>query len=136
MSTIKTPFQIAPSGRVDQVLDQNSIARQHVMDVLVTSKYERTMRPGYGAGANDLMFEPVDELVFSEFKTDAMMEFNKHINVASVLDVRVAPMETPYFGDDGTALEVSVHYRTAAPGVQSLTYQITSMDNLTEETLP
>jgi len=136
MSTIKTPFQIAPSGRVDQVLDQNSIARQHVMDILVTSKFERTMRPGYGAGANELMYEPVDDLVFAEFKTDAMLEFSKHLNIATVLDVRIAPMSTPYFGDDGTALEVSVHYRTASPGIQSLNYNITSMDNLTEETLP
>jgi len=135
MSTIKVPFQIESSGRVGRVLDQNSIAKQHVMDILVTSKNERTMRPGYGAGANDLMFEPVDDLIFSEFKTDAMLEFSKHLNIATVLDVRVAPMTTPYFGDDGTSLEVSVHYRTASPGVQSLNYNIVSMDNLTEETL-
>lgn len=134
MSAIKTPFQIAPSGRVASVLDQNTIARQQILDTLTTSKFERTMRAGYGAGANELMYEPVDALIFSEFKVDAMMELSKRVSVAQVLDVRVAPLVTPYFGDgENTSLEISVYYKTNAPGVQSLTFNIVSPDTLTEE---
>ena len=134
MSAIKTPFQIAPSGRVAHVLDHNTIARQQILDTLTTSRFERTMRPGYGAGANDLMFEPVDELVFSEFKVDAMMELGKRVGTASVIDLRVAPLVTPYFGDgNDVSLEISVYYKTASPGVQSLTFNVVSPDSLTEE---
>lgn len=134
MSTIKTPFSIASSGRVDRVMDQNSMARQQIIDVLVTSKFERTMRPGYGAGANDLMYEPVDELVIGEFKTDALAELNKRINLASVLDVRVTPASTPYFADDiSSTIEISVYYRTASPGVQSFSFNIAAPGTFTEE---
>ncbi|CAB4185558.1 hypothetical protein UFOVP1130_76 [uncultured Caudovirales phage] len=134
MSAIKTPFQIAPSGRVAHVLDQNTIARQQILDVLTTSKFERTMRAGYGAGANELMYEPVDALIFSEFKVDAMMELNKQVHMASVIDIRVAPLSTPYFGDgENTSIEISVYYKTASPGVQSLTFNVVSPDTLTEE---
>ena len=134
MSAIKTPFQIAPSGRVAHVLDQNTIARQQILDTLTTSKFERTMRAGYGAGANDLMYEPMDELVFSEFKVDAMLELNKQVHMASVVDIRVAPLVTPYFGDgENTSLEISVYYKTNSPGVQSLTFNIVSPDTLTQE---
>ena len=134
MSAIKTPFQIAPSGRVAHVLDQNTIARQQILDVLTTSKFERTMRAGYGAGANELMYEPVDALIFSEFKVDAMMELNKQVHMASVIDIRVSPLSTPYFGDgENTSIEISVYYKTASPGVQSLTFNVVSPDTLTEE---
>jgi phage baseplate assembly protein W len=134
MSTIKTPFQIAPSGRVAHVLDQNIIARQQILDVLVTSKFERTMRAGYGAGANDLMYEPVDDLIFSEFKVDAMMELSKQVRIAAITDLYVAPLSTPYFADgEDTSLEISVYYRTGSPGVQLLTFSVVSPDTLTEE---
>lgn len=92
------------------------------------------MRAGYGAGANELMYEPVDALIFSEFKVDAMMELNKQVHMASVIDIRVAPLSTPYFGDgENTSIEISVYYKTASPGVQSLTFNVVSPDTLTEE---
>lgn len=136
MSTIKTPFAIAPSGRVERVMDQNAMARQQIIDVLTTSKFERTMRPGYGAGANDLLYEPVDDLIYGEFKTDALMELNKRISIASIIDIRVGAARTPYFADDlSNTIEISVYYRTASPGVQSFSFNIATPGALTEESV-
>lgn len=136
MPTFKTPFSIATSGRVDVVMDQNSMARQQIIDVLITSKLERVMQPGYGAGANELMFEPVDNLVYGEFKTDALLELNKRISIASVLNVVVSPASIPYFTEDlASTIDISVTYKTSTPGVQSFTFSIVNPSSLTEESL-
>lgn len=136
MATIKTPFTIAASGRVERVLDQNTIARQQITDVLVTSKRERTARPGYGAGVLDLLFEPIDDLVYSEFKMDAMMEINKQVTSAAVMNISIAPATIPYFADDtASTIEVTTQYRTSANDMQSFSFQIANPDLMTEETL-
>ena len=136
MTTIKTPFMISTSGRVSRVLDQNSIARQQITDVLVTSKRERTARPGYGAGVLDLLFEPVDDLIYSEFKMDAMMEINKQVSSAAVMNINIAPASIPYFADDmASTIEITAQYKTSANDVQSFSFQIANPDLMTEETL-
>jgi len=117
-------------------MDQNAMARQQIIDVLTTSKFERTMRPGYGAGANDLLYEPVDDLIYGEFKTDALLELNKRINIATILDVRIGAARTPYFADDlSNTIEIAVYYRTASPGVQSFSFNIATPGALTEESV-
>lgn len=136
MTTFRTPFSIAPSGRVEIVMDQNSMARQQIIDVLTTSKSERVMQPGYGAGANELLYEPVDTLVYGEFKTDAILELNKRINIASILNVVVSPASIPYFADDlASVIEISVVYKTSTPGVQSFSFNIVNPSLITEESL-
>lgn len=136
MSAIKTPFTIAPSGRVERVIDTSVIAQQQITDVLVTSKLERTARPGYGAGAMELMYEPVDDLIYGEFKVDASMEVNKHVSIAALTGLSVGPAEIPYFADDlSSTIEITAQYRTAGSRVQSFTFQLGNPDLLTEESL-
>jgi phage baseplate assembly protein W len=136
MATIKTPFVISESGRVARVLDQNTIARQQITDVLVTGKRERTARPGYGAGALELLFEPIDDLVYSEFKMDAMMEVNKQVSSAAVMNMTIAPASIPYFSDDtASTIEITAQYRTSTNDIQSFSFQIANPDLMTEETL-
>jgi phage baseplate assembly protein W len=136
MSTIKIPFSIAESGRVSRVIDQNVIARQLITDVLVTSKLERTARPDYGAGAMELLYEPVDDLIYSEFRTDAAMEVNKHVSSAALMSLSVGPAQIPYFADQlSNTLEVTAQYRTAGSGVQSFTVKLSNPELLDEESL-
>jgi phage baseplate assembly protein W len=135
MSTFKVPFSIAPSGRVARVIDQSEIAKQQITDVLVTSKYERTARPGYGAGAFELLYEPMDPLILGEFKTDAILEVNKYLTNAALVNIFVAPAEVPYFADDlSTTVEITVQYKTALSGIASFSFKITDPTALTEET--
>lgn len=136
MSAIKTPFTIAPSGRVERVIDTNTIARQQITDVLVTSKLERTARPGYGAGAMELLYEPVDDLIYGEFKVDASMEVNKHVSIAALTSLSIGPAEVPYFADQlSSTIEVTAQYRTAGSRIQSFIVQLGNPDLLTEESL-
>lgn len=136
MTTIKTPFVISESGRVARVIDQNVVARQQITDVLVTSKRERTARPGYGAGVLDLLFEPIDDLVYNEFKMDAMTELSKQVSNAAVVNIAIAPASIPYFADDmASTIEITAQYRTSVNDMQSFTFQIANPDLITEETL-
>ena len=136
MSTIKTPFSIAGSGRVARVIDQSEIAKQQITDVLVTSKYERTARPSYGAGAFELLYEPMDPLILGEFKTDAMMEVNRHLTNSALVNLHIGPAQIPYFADDiTTTIEITAQYRTTLSRVESFSFKITDPALLTEETI-
>lgn len=136
MSTFKVPFSIAPSGRVARVIDQSTIAKQQITDVLVTSKYERTARPGYGAGALELLYEPMDPLVIGEFKTDAILEVNKYLTNSALVNLAVGPANIPYFSDDlSTTIEITAQYRTSVSNVESFSFKISDPALLTEETI-
>lgn len=136
MSTFKVPFSIAPSGRVARVIDQSTIAKQQITDVLVTSKYERTARPGYGAGAFELLYEPMDPLIIGEFKTDALLEVSKHLTNSALVNLVIGPANTPYFSDDtATTIEITAQYKTSMSGVESFSFKITDPTALNEETI-
>lgn len=134
MPSIRVPFTIDSSGRVAKAVDPETIAKQQIIDVLTTDKFERLIRPDYGAGAQQLLFEPVDDLVYSEFKMDALQELNRSLTIATVSDLRVRPVSIPVTGDEGqNTLEIWVRYRMLPFSQSSFVFQITSPDTLTEE---
>jgi phage baseplate assembly protein W len=135
MASIVTPFYINSSGRVAKTTTAEKAVEQQIVDVLVTSRLERTMRPGYGAGAMQLLYEPVDDLIYGEFKTDALMELNKQITTANVVNVFVGPARSPYIDQEtDVTLEVTVQYRMPMSGNRVFTFQIADLNTLTEET--
>lgn len=134
MPSIKVPFSISPYGGVQTTADTDQIVRQQIIDVLTTSKLERVMRPTYGAGANQLLFEPIDELIYSEFRTDAIPEINKNLSSGYVVDVSIKPMDMPVISDiPETALQITAVYLVRQGLKKTLTFNITNNFNLTEE---
>jgi phage baseplate assembly protein W len=135
MPSIRVPFSIDQSGKVSSTSSLEEIAKQHIIDVLTTDKFERVIRPEYGASAQQLLFEPVDDLLYSEFRMDALQELNRSLTIASVTDIRVRPVSTPVTGDEGrNILEIWVRY-TMLPFTQSsFTFQIANPEFITEET--
>ena len=77
----------------------------------------------------------MDELLYSEFRMDALQELNRSLTIASVTDIRVRPVSAPVTGDEGrNVLDIWVRY-TMLPFTQSsFTFQIASPEFITEET--
>jgi phage baseplate assembly protein W len=136
MASISLPFYIDSSGRVAKATSPEKIVEQQIIDVLTTSRFERVMRPLYGAGANQLLFEPVDDLVYSEFRTDALTELNKQLTYASVTNLRVGPARYPYIDEDpAVVLEITVQYKMSMSNIKNFSFQIAIPQDLTEESL-
>lgn len=133
MSSIKMPFGTDFSGKIAFTNDQNITARQQITDVLVTGKGDRVMKPTYGAGAMDLLFEPVDNLVFSEFRMDALGELSRSLTGVSVQDLVVKPSEAGSFDDYDTTLQVAVRYKVGPLTTSSYSFSIGNASNFTEE---
>lgn len=135
MASIRVPFSINNSGRVDTAISLETIAKQQIIDVLTTDKLERILRPDYGASAQQLLFEPVDDLLYSEFKMDALQELNRSLTIASVSDIRIRAVSTPVTGDEGqNVLEIWVRYKMLPFTQSSFTFQIATPSYLNEET--
>ena len=133
MKSISIPFRFE-NGKVADTMDIGTIARQRIGDVLATRGYERVMQPGYGAGISDLLFEPLDPLVFADYKIDALSAINENVSVATINDLRVQSGNSVQYNDEGqSTLKVSVVY--SVPNLGTATYTVTVNTNkiLTEE---
>jgi phage baseplate assembly protein W len=136
MPSIYTPFRIDGSGRVAKTNTPERIVEQQIIDVLTTSKFERVMRPTYGAGATQLLYEPVDDLIYGEFKTDALMELNKHLTMASISNMLIQPSDNPYVDEDpSVVIEIKVQYSMAMSSNRVFSFKIATPNGLTEESL-
>lgn len=129
MPSIRVPFSIAASGKVESTTTNEKIIEQQIIDVLSTSEFERVMRPLYGANAVSLLFEPLDELIFSEFKVDALEKLNRNVSGAAVVDMDVEPLEIA--GD--TVLSITAKYSMRTGSIKTFSFQVTFPSLLTEE---
>ena len=131
MRSISIPFRFE-NGKAADTTDIGVIAKQRIADVLATRGYERVMRPGYGAGISNLLFEPLDPLVFADYRVDALSAINDNVSNATITDIRIREGTTVQNSNDST-LNVSVVY--SVPGLGTATYvaSVTSTNILTEE---
>lgn len=133
MKSISIPFRFE-NGRVAETEDDDKIARQRIVDVLATDRYERVNRPEYGANIRSLLFEPLDPLIFADYRIDAIKDINDYVSNAKITDLQVREGNPIYQGGDAeSTLVVRVLYRTASMGVSSFVARIGGTQILTEE---
>lgn len=125
MKSIAVPFRFS-GGRVAVTRNYDKIVRQKIVDVLTTSPPERMGIANYGASIYSLLFEPIDELVESDFKTDAIIELQSRLSGVSIHDISIRQNE--FY--ESTA-EITVYYSLPLSPAQTLTFTVTSQ--LTEE---
>jgi phage baseplate assembly protein W len=103
------PVALDPnSGRTAMVAAEVDI-EQAIHIILVTAPGERVMRPDFGCGANELVFETLDTATFTRVQkavTDALTRFEPRIEL---LAVSVDPTQAA----NGLLL-VSIDYRVRA----------------------
>ena len=112
MTTISVPFQFS-EGSINTTNDPHKKARQQIIDVLMTGKYERVMAPGYGADAQSLTFNAANSLEVADFKEEAIAKINRHCSGSEVSDFTVSASPPDGMGgsDDGTMMYVTASYR-------------------------
>jgi len=134
MASIRVPFQFE-AGRVLTTNVPSVIAEQKILDVLVTSNYERPMRHTYGAEINRLLFEPVDSLRVADFATDAQQEMNANITRVSILGINVSSAETmASYGNGETTLGVTVEYQIPLGSPKVFNFKVGSAGVIVEDT--
>ena len=101
------PVVAGPDGRLARAAYEESV-RQSIWIVLGTAKGERPMRPDFGCGIHDLVFErntPATASRVAQAVRDALLFFEPRIDL---LDVQVEGR------DGGQVMEISVDYRIRA----------------------
>ena len=102
-------FPVAPdSGGALAIAAYDECVRQSVWIVLGTAKGERAMRPDFGCGIHDLVFEPNSAATAGrviEAVRDALVMFEPRI---TLLDVDLVPLSS------GEVLQITIDYRVRA----------------------
>ncbi|MBF83414.1 MAG: hypothetical protein CL489_02950, partial [Acidobacteria bacterium] len=116
--------------------DPHLIARQEIINVLVTDKGERVMASTYGAGTSSLLFEPVDALVEADFKDGALAMLNNHLSnaVAVGLTVTTKSPDGSYsgLGESEATMYVNVNYKLIGDvGTNTISVGIVNPLNIT-----
>jgi uncharacterized protein len=100
------PIGLNTDGQLQTATEEESI-RQSILIILGTAKGERLMRPDFGCGVYDLVFEaqtPATAGNIAQAVQDALLTLEPRINV---LDVEVTPESNPA----GETLLVNVQYQ-------------------------
>lgn len=133
MRSISIPFRFE-NGKVATTTDTSVIAKQRILDVLTTDIYERVNRPGYGLSINALLFDSFDELVFSDYRIDAIRDLNDYVSIARIDDLQIRSMGNITFNGSGeNTLLVRVVYRTVDGISSSLVLNLSPNTIITEE---
>lgn len=126
MKTISVPFRVT-GGKISTTNSPRTIAEQKIINVLTTNPLERVGTQGYGVGVQAFLFEPIDDLVEADFKTDALLELNTRISGAEVLDIVVKEHDF----EEGT-VTFNVYYRTPLASTQMTSFTVSTLP-FTEE---
>ena len=112
MRTISVPFTFS-GGNLQTTEDPHQIARQEILDVLMTDKYERVMQASYGAATRRLIFQTGDSLLVADYKEETVSGLNRHLSNSKVISLTVsdAPPDRLQVGDPEAVMFVDVEYR-------------------------
>lgn len=103
------PVRLDPATALLATAEAEADVEQSILIILGTSPGERVMRPDFGCGIADMVFEVIDNATLSRMASmvrDALVRFEARIEV---LDVTV----DPYHAANGR-LDISVHWRMRA----------------------
>lgn len=89
MKTLSYPFRFS-GGTVATTTDYNEIVRGQIIDCVTTARFERVMRPDYGADAARLLFDPSDALVRADAATYIKTQLTQQVPRATVVNVDLA----------------------------------------------
>ena len=134
MTTIKTPFSIASSGKVSNETDLERSIGQKIQDYVLTQQFERPMNYAYGGNSQTLVFEDYDSLVFSEYKLEVNNGLIANVSGARIVDIRLIE---PTIGSNISSNAMMVEVLYSVPPTNTVTstrFNLVSPLSLTEET--
>jgi hypothetical protein len=125
MKAISIPFNFS-NGSVVTTSQDTTITEQNIIDVLITTPGERAINVSYGANIQSLLYEPLETLVFDDYKLDTIDKINKVLVSGNVVDITTSYPNSPQmaFSED-TTLSVSVKYSLPFQGYGGFTFAVT-----------
>jgi len=87
-TTIVVPFTFT-GGAIQTTDDPHIIARQEILDVIMTNMYERVMMPYYGASTRRLLFQQLDSLVVADYKEETLDMLNRNLSNSRAMSLTV-----------------------------------------------
>jgi uncharacterized protein len=109
-SGIGFPMQTNEQTQDLQIVQHEESVYQSILTILGTVKGERVMRPDFGCGIYDLIFEPQTDATantVSQMVQEALLQFEPRIDV---VDVEVTSQSEAM----GEVLQVNLHYQVRA----------------------
>ena len=80
-------FPVAVDGGQAEMVSYEDDVRQAILVILLTGHGERLMRPSFGAGLNQFLFEPINPTTMAALQRqveDALIDWEPRIDVMSV----------------------------------------------------
>lgn len=134
MKSIKIPYSFS-GGKTNSTTSITTIADQKIIDLLVTSKYQRLFRHRYGAGIHRLLFEPIDELAIADFLIDARQDARESISRVEILDLKVVPPnQIPAYTSPETTIGIAITYKLPLGSPRIVRFSVAVPGELTEDT--
>ena len=106
---IAHPMQRDGAGQLKLAYFEESV-RQSIWIILGTAKGERVMRPEFGCGIYDLVFEPQSANTAGKIAQTVREDLTKLETRIDVLNVQVVPQSD----EDGEKLLISIDYQVRA----------------------
>jgi uncharacterized protein len=81
-------FPVAVDGGHAKMISYEDDVRQAILVILLTGHGERLMRPSFGAGLNQFLFEPINPTTMASLQRqveDALIDWEPRIDVISVV---------------------------------------------------
>ena len=128
MISLKMPFNYV-KGSTSDTYDYFKIIEQKIINFMVTNYGERVMRPNYGGNAYNMLFEPVSDLVWADYRATVMSEIGQYISGVSIVDIQIVPEAMPYTGESWSSVQVNVRYRLPS-STAVRTVDVTLTDNI------
>lgn len=88
------PFQIDSNGSLATVSTTREIVEQQIVDLLMTNRFERTMRPQYGADVAGFLFSPIAELALNIKAGEIKSFLQSQIALAEIVHVTMQPAQS------------------------------------------
>lgn len=131
MRTISVPFTFS-GGVLQTTEDPHQVARQEILDVLMTDKYERVMNPAYGAATRRLLFQPHDSLVVADYKEETLAGLNRHLSNSRAVSLTVTSHSPDGSwsgpGDPESSMYVNVDYHLNSDPTTPATVSVSLVD--------
>lgn len=93
---VSQPFRINPNGAVASDLDPFMWARNHLVALLLTGPGERVMRPNYGAGVRNFVFENNDPFVESTMLANIQASVAQYEPNIVIKQLNIVPQPPDY----------------------------------------
>lgn len=129
MKTLTVPFQIDSRGGIATTSSTQRIVEQQIVDILMTSRFERIMNPDYGAALMEFIFTPIRDQLLGVKADEVQQLLNSLVQLATIRVVRLIPQEAA----ESTLLLTVLYSIDPSPTVFELTRTVTGL--VTDETL-